>query len=118
MRRIILLLALSLGLVLANAQTQPSFPGGEEALNTYLTESIQYPTIAIENGIEGVVTLDFMVKSDGSIGEIKVVRSVEPTLDEEAVRIVKMLPNFIPGEMNGEPVDVWYTLPIKFNLPN
>lgn len=121
MRRIILFLALSLGLTLANAQdqstTQPSFPGGEEALTTYLTENIQYPEIAAENGIEGVVTLDFLVKSDGSIGEVKIVRMVDPDLEDEAIRVVKAMPKWEPGTNNGVAVDAWFRLPIKFRLP-
>ena len=97
----------------------PRFPdGGDSGLLKWVQSNLKYPEIAKKNGVQGRVVVQFVVKKDGSIGEIKVVRSVEPTLDEEAVRIVKMLPNFIPGEMNGEPVDVWYTLPIKFNLPN
>ena len=97
----------------------PMFPDdGDSGLLKWVQSNLKYPEIAKKNGVQGRVVVQFVVKKDGSIGEIKVVRSVEPTLDEEAVRIVKMLPNFIPGEMNGEPVDVWYTLPIKFNLPN
>ena len=121
MRRIILFLAFILGLLSANAQEQldskPSFPGGEEALATYLTENIQYPIIAAENGIEGVVTLDFMVKSDGSIGEIKIVRMVDLDLEDEAVRVVKAMPKWEPATNNGIAVDAWFRLPIKFRLP-
>ena len=97
----------------------PMFPDdGDSGLLKWVQSNLKYPEIAKKNGVQGRVVVQFVVKKDGSIGEIKVVRSVEPTLDEEAVRIVKMLPNFVPGEINGEPVDVWYTLPIKFNLPN
>ncbi len=96
----------------------PMFPDdGDSGLLKWVQSNLKYPEMAKKNGVQGRVVVQFVVKKDGSIGEIKVVRSVEPTLDEEAVRIVNMLPNFIPGEMNGEPVDVWYTLPINFKLP-
>ncbi len=119
MQRIILLLSLMLGFLFANAQqtNSPSFPGGEEALAAFLTENIQYPEMAAENGIEGVVTLDFMVKSDGSIGEVKVVRMVDPDLEDEAVRVVKSMPKWNPGIEDGVAVDSWFRLPIKFRLP-
>ena len=67
--------------------------------------------------MQGRVVVQFWIKKDGSIGDVKVVRSVEPTLEEEAIRIVKSLPKFIPGKFNGEPAEFLYTLPIKFNLP-
>ena len=100
------------------AEEYPRFPdGGDSGLLKWVQSNLKYPEIAKKNGVQGRVVVQFLIKKDGSIGEIKVVRSVEPTLDEEAVRIVKMLPNFIPGDINGEPVEVWYTLPIKFKLP-
>ena len=68
------------------------------------------------NKIEGNVVVQFVVKKDGSIGEVKVVRSVEKNLDREAVRVIKSLPKFTPGRQNGEAVNVWYTLPVPFKL--
>ena len=95
----------------------PKFPGDEAALMEYIKNNIQYPQSAIDNGVQGRVIVQFAIKKDGSIGEVKVVRSVDRDLDKEAVRIVKTLPKFTPGKMNGMPVNVWYTLPVTFKLP-
>lgn len=70
----------------------------------------------MENNIQGRVVVQFVVTKNGSIGEVKVLRSRDKDLDNEAVRVVKSLPNFIPGKMNGQPVNVWYTLPVTFKL--
>ena len=94
----------------------PQFPGGEAELMKYISNNIKYPTMAMENNIQGRVVVQFVVTKTGKIGEVKVVRSKDPDLDKEAVRIVKTLPNFIPGKMNGQAVSVWYTLPITFKL--
>lgn len=95
----------------------PQFPGGEAALMEYIKNNIQYPQSAIDNGVQGRVVVQFAIKKDGSIGDVKVVRSIDRDLDKEAVRIVKTLPKFTPGKMNGMPVNVWYTLPVTFKLP-
>ncbi|MDE6757462.1 MAG: energy transducer TonB [Muribaculaceae bacterium] len=104
--------------VFTSAETMPQFPGGESALLKYISDHIKYPTIAMENNVQGRVVVQFVVKRDGSIGDVKVVRGKDPDLDKEAVRIVKTLPTFIPGRMNGQAVNVWYTLPINFKLQN
>ena len=97
-------------------EQKPQFPGGEAALLKYIAEHLRYPAMAQENGIQGRVVVQFVVTKTGSIGEVKVVRSKDPDLDKEAVRVVKTLPNFVPGKMNGHSVNVWYTLPITFKL--
>ncbi|MBQ7851950.1 MAG: energy transducer TonB [Muribaculaceae bacterium] len=97
-------------------EQMPQFPGGEAELMKYISNNIKYPTMAMENNIQGRVVVQFVVTKTGKIGEVKVVRSKDPDLDKEAVRIVKSLPNFIPGKMNGQAVSVWYTLPITFKL--
>ena len=97
-------------------EQKPQFPGGEAALLKYIAEHLRYPALAQENGIQGRVVVQFVVTKTGSIGEVKVVRSKDPDLDKEAVRVVKTLPNFVPGKMNGHSVNVWYTLPITFKL--
>lgn len=97
-------------------EQMPTFPGGEGALLAYISSHIRYPAAAQENGIQGRVTVQFVVTKTGSIGEVKVVRSKDPDLDREAIRVVKTLPKFNPGRMNGQPVSVWYTLPINFKL--
>lgn len=102
--------------VFANPEQMPVFPGGESALMKFISANIIYPPNAKANGIEGRVIIQFLIKKDGKIGEIKVTRGVDLELDKEAVRIVRLLPAFIPGKMNGEPVDVWYTIPVNFKL--
>lgn len=96
---------------------QPAqFPGGEEALYKFIGDNLRYPVMAQENGIQGRVVVQFVVTKTGEVGEVRVVRSKDPDLDREAVRVVKSLPNFIPGKQNGRPVNVWFTLPITFKL--
>lgn len=108
----LLLLLPSLGIMAGEA----SFNGGEQALNSFIASNIKYPATAQENGIEGVVTLQFVVKADGSIGSIKVVRMIDPDLEAEAIRLVKSMPAWIPAEENGKAVDSTVTLPVKFTL--
>ena len=103
-------------LIFRHVEQMPEFPGGEAALMRFINENLRYPVAAIENGIQGRVTVQFIVKEDGSVGDVKVVRGVDPTLDEEAVRVCKALPKFIPGIQDGIPVNVWFTLPIFFRL--
>ncbi len=97
-------------------EQMPRFPGGEAELMKYLSTHINYPTMAMENNVQGRVVVQFVVTKTGKIGEVKVVRSVDRDLDKEAVRVCKTLPDFIPGKMNGQPVNVWYTLPVSFKL--
>ena len=99
-----------------SVEQMPQFPGGEIALMKYLQSHINYPPTAAKYDIEGKVVVQFVVKKDGSIGEIKVVRSVDPELDAEAIRVCRSLPNFIPGRQNGVPVNVLYTIPVTFKL--
>ncbi|MCH5345866.1 MAG: energy transducer TonB [Muribaculaceae bacterium] len=102
--------------VFTAVEQMPTFPGGDAALMQYLSSHIKYPAAAAENGIQGRVTVQFVVTKTGAIGEVKVVRSKDPDLDKEAVRVVKSLPKFNPGRMNGQAVAVWYTLPVNFKL--
>jgi Ca-activated chloride channel family protein len=95
---------------------QPAFAGGDVALQQYISENLQYPKDAWENDIQGTVYIRFEVKASGEIGQIQVLRSVDPSLDAEAVRIIKSLPKFSPGKQNGYTVSVWFVIPIKFNL--
>lgn len=97
-------------------EEQPKFPGGDAELYKWLNKNIRYPEMAAQNNIQGRVTVQFVVEKDGSVGEVKIVRGKDPDLDKEAVRVVKSLPKFIPGKMNGQNVRVWYTLPINFKL--
>lgn len=97
-------------------EQMPQFPGGEAELMKYVGNHIKYPTMAAENNIQGRVVVKFVVKKDGSVGEVQVLRGKDPDLDKEAVRVVRTLPKFIPGKMNGQAVSVWFTLPINFKL--
>ena len=99
-----------------SAEQMPRFPGGEAALMKYLESHINYPPEAAKNNVQGHVIVQFVVKKDGSIGEVKVVRSLEKDLDKEAIRVIKSLPNFTPGRQDGKAVSVWYTLPVPFKL--
>lgn len=93
-----------------------SFPGGTAALSKYVYDHLRYPAIAMEEGVQGRVDVQFVVERDGSVSSVKVVRSVSPALDREAVRVVQSLPRFTPGRQNGQPVRCRYTLPITFRL--
>lgn len=98
------------------AEKMPQFPGGEMEMYKWLSMYIKYPEEAAKKDIQGRVMVQFVVEKDGSIGPVKVVRGVDPLLDAEAVRVVKTLPKFTPGTMNGEPVRVWYAMPLMFKL--
>ncbi len=102
--------------VFRSVEQMPTFPGGDAALMKYLSSHLQYPTMAQENGVQGTVIVQFVVTKTGAVGEVKVARSVDRDLDKEAVRFCKSLPKFVPGRQNGQPVSVWYTLPVKFKL--
>ena len=94
----------------------PQFPGGQAELMAYLSKNIHYPVIAQENGIQGSVVCQFVVGSDGSIRDIVVARSLDPSCDKEAVRVIQSMPKWIPGRQNGKAVSVRYTLPVRFRL--
>lgn len=102
--------------VFESVEQPPVFPGGDAALLKWIGSHINYPPVAQENGIQGKVTVQFVVTKTGSVGQVKVVRGKDPDLDKEAVRVVKSLPKFTPGKMNGHAVNVWYTVPITFKL--
>lgn len=102
--------------VFTAVEQMPQFPGGDAELMKYIQKNLKYPPVAMENNIQGRVVVQFVVTKTGKIGEVKVARSKDPDLDKEAVRVVKTLPDFIPGKMNGQAVAVWYTLPITFKL--
>lgn len=102
--------------ILMIAETMPEFPGGMGALMKYLGKNIKYPTIAQENGVQGRVIVQFVVNKDGSIVDPVVVRSVDPYLDKEALRVIKSMPKWKPGEQQGKKVRVKYTVPVTFRL--
>ncbi|MBQ6202764.1 MAG: energy transducer TonB [Prevotella sp.] len=97
-------------------EQMPSFPGGMGALMSWLSQNIKYPVIAAENGVQGRVIVQFVVEKDGSITDVKVAKSVDPSLDKEAARVVSAMPKWTPGKQNGSAVRVKYTVPVTFKL--
>jgi periplasmic protein TonB len=97
-------------------EDMPEFPGGELALRQFIANSIKYPVIAQENGIQGRVYVQFVVDADGSVSDPRIARGVDPSLDKEALRVVSLLPKWKPGRQRGKPVRVSYTVPINFQL--
>lgn len=97
-------------------EEMPEFPGGDLELRKFIAQSVKYPISAQEKKIQGKVFITFIVEKDGSIGDAKIVRSVDPALDQEALRVVKSLPKWKPGKQKGATVRVSYTIPINFKL--
>lgn len=97
-------------------EDMPHFPGGEPALMKYLSTHIQYPELAKESGIQGRVFINFVVEPDGSIDHVKVLRGIGGGCDQEAIRVVKSMPKWVPGKQRGKPVRVSFNLPVKFTL--
>ena len=97
-------------------EEQPQYPGGDMAILKDLFSNFVYPTIAQEQGIQGRVSIKFVIEKDGSIGETKVEESLSPECDKAAISAIKKLKKFVPGKQNGKPVRVWYRLPIRFRL--
>ncbi|WP_229106992.1 energy transducer TonB [Bacteroides intestinalis] len=97
-------------------EVMPEYPGGAAAFMRYLAQNVKYPTVAQENGTQGIVVVQFVVDADGSVTNAHVITSVDPYLDEEALRVIKSMPRWTPGKLNGKPVRVKYTTPIKFRL--
>ncbi len=98
-------------------EQQPEFPGGMAELMKYLQKNTRYPQICKEQGVQGRVIVQFVVNTDSTITDVNVIKSVNPHLDEEAVRVVKAMPKWNPGKQRGEPVRVRFTLPVTFRLP-
>lgn len=97
-------------------EDMPMFPGGELALRKWIADNVKYPVIAAENGIQGKVYVQFVVDKDGGISNARIARGVDPSLDQEALRVVNNLPKWKPGMQRGKPVRVSYTVPINFQL--
>lgn len=97
-------------------EQMPMYPGGDAALMQYLSSNIHYPAVAAENGVQGRVVVGFVVEKDGSITDVNVLRSVDPSLDREAMRVVKNMPRWTPGKQNGSAVRVKYQVPVTFRL--
>lgn len=95
---------------------KPSFPGGESAMKSYLNSNVNYPVVAQENGVQGRVIVESIIEKDGSMSDVKVIRSVDPSLDREALRVVKAMPKWTPAKLKGIPVRTKCTTPVVFIL--
>ena len=125
---LIMMLTMLFGFSITEAQAQrkdkvydivevmPQYPGGMPELMEYLAKNIKYPIQAQKKGIEGRVTVRFIVEKDGSISNVTVVRHIHPLLDKEAVRVIKAMPKWSPGMLNGKPVRVKFNIPVAFRL--
>lgn len=98
------------------AEVMPEFPGGTQALFKFISGNLKYPQNAIDGQIEGRVVLQFVVDKAGKVGNTRVVRSIDPALDQAAIDVVRALPDWKPGMQDGQPVNVRYTLPVNFKL--
>lgn len=99
-----------------SVEQMPQFPGGDAELMKFIAGNLKYPTIAAENGIEGRVVIRFVVSKEGTVTDAQIVRSLDPSCDKEAIRVVKSMPKWVPGKQNGRNVPVYYTLPVLFKL--
>lgn len=97
-------------------EQMPEFPGGLSEMNKFIGDNLRYPVVAQEAGISGRVTIRFVVTKTGEISDVTVVRGIDPSCDKEAIRVVKMMPKWIPGKQNGLNVPVYFTLPVLFRL--
>ncbi|MDR0941234.1 MAG: energy transducer TonB [Bacteroidales bacterium] len=96
---------------------EAEYPGGIPALHTkYFIENLRYPSLAVEQGIQGIVIVEFIVKADGTIDNVKLVKGVHPSLDNEALRVVSMMPQWTPAKVNNENVSSYVQLPVQFKL--
>jgi protein TonB len=97
-------------------EEMPTFPGGDKELMNFINGNIVYPEIAKENNLQGRVILRFCVTYKGAVDQVQVLKPVDPALDNEAIRVIKMLPAWKPGKQGGKPVNVWYSVPVTFQL--
>lgn len=102
--------------IFTQEETMPSFPGGTQKLIEYINDNLQYPKDCKESCIEGRVIVTFFVEIDGSLSDIKVIRSLHPSMDAEAVRLVKTMPKWNPGSVDGKVVRKKFTMPVSFKL--
>lgn len=97
-------------------EDSPEFPGGQDSLMSYLMNNIKYPHAAMEDAIQGTVYVTFVIETDGAVSHVRVLRGIGGGCDEEAVRVVTLMPDWKPGYQDGEPVRVQFNLPIRFIL--
>lgn len=126
MKKILMLLQFLFCCIIAYAQSdfvdidmldgKPSFVGGRDSLETYLKRNLKYPVIAEENEVQGKVIMAFVVEPDGLISDVKVIKSVDPSLDKEGMRLIQGMPRWNPGRYKGKNVRTKFVLPLNFQL--
>ena len=99
-------------------EEMPVFPGGDAGLLKFISSIIKYPEEALKNNVEGKVVVRFVVAADGSVTRLEILKGVDPLLDKEAMRVVSLLPKWKPGKQNGQPVPVWFFVPVTFQIRN
>ena len=99
-------------------EQMPYYPGGEGEMMSFLYKNLTYPVVDLELGTQGIVIVRFVVEKNGSIGAVDVLRPLSANCDKEAIRVIKKMPDWVPGKQNGVPVRVYYTLPVRFKLSN
>ena len=97
-------------------EQMPQFPGGDQAMMEYLKKNLRYPIVARENEVQGRVIVRFVVNEDGKVSDVVIMRDIGSGCGQEAVRVVKMMPKWLPGKQNGKPVKTYFTLPVTFRL--
>lgn len=116
MKKLIIAFAFVLSFLSTYAIETPEFPGGESALNSYLAANTRYPSVAQENGVEGIVVVGFLVTVDGKLTDLKVLKFVDPDLEKEALRVVAGMPAWIPAEKDGQAVEASAKVNVPFIL--
>lgn len=99
-----------------NIDVEPSFPGGEKALMEFISKNMVYPKDAMRNGEQGIVYVQFVVLKTGDVADVRILRGVSESIDKEVLRLMGIMPKWVPGEFEGKPVKVAYTLPLTFRL--
>lgn len=110
-------IVLQKGEVFTVVEQMPEFPGGISEMTSFISSNIKYPVEGEKNGVEGKVIGNFIVEKDGTFSELKVIKSLAPEFDNEVLRVIQLMPNWIPGKMNGRNVRVKMSIPINFVLP-
>ena len=102
--------------IFIHVKHMPKYPGGNKEIRNFIQSNIRYPEKAVEENIEGTVYLRFVVTKTGTIGKVQIQQGLSELIDSEAIRVVKELATFTPGSQNGRNVNVWYSIPVKFEL--
>ena len=102
--------------VFTYVEQMPVFPGGEAALQRYILDHFKYPQVSLEDGVQGTIMVRFVVKENGSVGEVQILKGLDSYCDKEAKRVISSLPRFTPGRQQGKPVKVWYQIPVRLAI--